>query len=138
MSTPRWLDAYATTTGHDPALIGTRAVPRHCRTCHRLVLAGYDAPIAALLATCDPHPLTPRLEAACVILARPTYRLWGIPGRYELTPRHHPGIHPISREPPADQCLVLAAHACGHPPLSHDHLPVTTRHTSSTDGPPPF
>lgn len=138
-TTPRWLTSYASTTGDDPALTGTRAVPRWCRTCRRLVIAGYDSPLLADLAICDPHPLTPQLEAAAVILARPTWRLSGAPGRYELTPRTPAYIGGL-RLPPADgvDVVVVAAHDCYHPPLTHAHLPTPDGALFDSAGDPPF
>lgn len=142
-TTPAWLHAYATTTGNDPALTGTPAIPRWCRTCGLLTLAGYDSPLIATLAITDPWLLDWRQEAAAVILARPTWRLWGWPGNYELTNRHWPGLTPIGRHPPADPTAtagvhVLATHACGHPPLSTTPLPVRPPRTITDDLEPPF
>jgi|GEM_PF-1185678 len=139
MTTPHWLQAHATRTGNDPTLTGTRARPRWCRTCRRLVLAGYDAPLAAGLAITDPHPLTPQLETAAVLLARPTYRLWGTtPDTYELTPRT-PTYPPHIPLPPASPTvIVLTAHNCDRPPLTHAPLPTPHRHTVDHDAPPPF
>lgn len=136
-TTPAWLNAYDVSTGDDPALRGTRAVPRHCRTCRRLVLAGYDGHVAAWLAVVDPYQLSPQLEAACVVLARRTYRLRGVPGTYELIPRFSPAVLPFGPRPSADAVVVVAEHDCGTPPLSHQHLP-TPSHITNPDGPPPF
>jgi hypothetical protein len=136
-ATPRWLAAYATRTGADPALVGTRAVPRHCRTCRRLVLAGYDSDVAGWLAIVDPYRLTPQLEAACVVLARRTYKLRGVAGHYELVPRYSPAVLPFGPRPSADDVVVVAEHHCGTPPLSLTPLP-TTAHITNPDGPPPF
>lgn len=137
-SEPAWLTAYTTRTGADPnpRLAGTRAIPRPCPTCARLTLTGYDAPLIAGLATTDPYLLTPNLEAAALILARPTYQLWGAPGRYELTPRspiHITGL----RLPSADHVPVVAAHDCPRPPLSTTPLPMHAL-PPTHDGPPPF
>lgn len=140
-TTPRWLDAYTTATGlPDPRLAGTTARPRHCDTCRLVVLAGYDAPLCAGLAITDPYLLTPRLEAAAVILTRPTYRLWGYPGSWQLLPRHRPDVHPIVRHPPAGPDVhVLAAHRCGTPPLSRIHLPAPgAHHWPGPNDTPPF
>jgi hypothetical protein len=129
---PPWLRAHLAHTGDDPTLTGTHAHPRHCKTCGHLTLTGYDAPLIAGLAITNPNPLTPQLETAAVILAIPTWRLWGTPGHYELTPRHIPGLHTIGRHPPASDVTVLAAHQCGTPPLSHAPLPTRT-HTPEHD-----
>lgn len=137
-TTPRWLHAYATTTGDDPTLAGTRAVPRWCRDCRHLVLAGYDSPLIATLAICDPHPLTAQLEAAAVILARPTWRLWGAPGRYELTPRTPAWTASTRLAPAGPDVLVLASHHCGRPPLTREPLPVPAGMVYDTAGDPPF
>lgn len=138
-TTPHWVDAYQTKTGMpDPRLVGLGAQPRHCHTCGLLVLAGYDAPACADLATCDPYVLTPALETAAVILGRPTWQLWGHPGRYELTART-PALLLGVRLVPADQCVVLATHQCGRPPLSIAALPTRPpRFVVDSDGPPPF
>lgn len=122
-STPAWLAAYATTSGDDPRLVGTGAVPRTCR-CGRLVLVGYDAPAIAGLAIADPFRATPPLEAAAVILATPTYQLWGEPGRYELTTRHHPGVRTVGMKRPASDVVVLLGHDCTRPALATEPLPA--------------
>lgn len=137
--TPYWLQAYATRTGHDPTLVGTRAVPRWCRDCRRLVIAGYDSPLIATLAIVDPHPLTPQLEAAAVVLARPTWRLWGVPGRYELTARTPCTLRGLVLPRAGPDVLVLAAHRCDHPPLTRAPLPAPAAAVAvDYDGPPPF
>ncbi len=125
-STPVWLDAYTTRSGDDPRLVGTRAIPRTC-LCGRLVLVGYDAPVIAGLATVDPYQATPQLEAAAVILATATYQLWGDPGRYELTPRHVPGLRALGTKRPAGDVLVVLAHTCHRPPLATTPLPAPAR-----------
>ncbi|WP_152649123.1 hypothetical protein [Demequina flava] len=122
--TPQWLILHTQQTGDDPTLTGTQAHPRHCKKCGRLTLTGYDSHIMAGLAITNPNPLTPRLEAAAVILHIPTYRLWGTPGHYQLTPRHQPRIPPLGTHPPANQVTVLAQHNCHHPPLSRETLPT--------------
>lgn len=134
-----WVDAYTTRTGMpDPRLAGVTAKPRHCTTCGRLTLAGYDSPACADLAITDPYALTPTLEAAAVILARPTWQLWGAPGRYELTARTPTRLLGV-RLVPADRCVVVATHDCTHPPLSRTALPTRQpRYVVDTDGPPPF
>lgn len=138
---PRWLQAHADRTGDDDALIGTRAVPRHCRACGLLLLAGYDAPLIAGLAVVDPYRLTSQMEAAAVLLGRPTWRLWGAPGRLELTGRFYPGVLPLGRHPPAEEVVVVAAHRCGTPPLSSVPLPVRAPRVVAAgddDEDPPF
>lgn len=134
-----WVEGYQTKTGMpDPRTTGTTAQPRHCTTCGRLVLAGYDAPMLAGLAVTDPYPLTPALEAAAVILARPTWRVWGTPGRYELTHRT-PETDPTVRLLGADRCVVVASHHCHHPPLARAPLPMRPpAWVVDSDGPPPF
>lgn len=141
-TTPRWLHAHAARTGDDPTLVGGRARTRWCRTCGLVVIAGYDAPLIATLAICDPYALDWKTEAAAVILARPTWRLWGTPNTWLLTDRHIPGVHPIAHHPPADphhDVIVLARHICGTPPLSRTPIPEPpTRAPFDTDSPPPF
>jgi hypothetical protein len=134
-----WVDAYTTRTGMpDPRLAGTLAKPHHCRHCARLLLVGYDSPTLADLATVDPYVLTPALEAAAVILARPTWQLWGPPGRYQLTARTPVRITGLALIP-ADRCVVVATHHCGRPPLTHTPLPTRApAWVADSDGPPPF
>lgn len=134
---PRWIDAYITSSGlPDPRLVGTTAKPRHC-DCGALTLVGYDAPLCANLSVVDPYQATPQFEAAAVILAIPTYQLWGHPGRYDLTNRHRPGIPPICQRKPATECVVVIGHRCGHPPLAT--IPLATRHSQFTHPTnPPF
>ncbi len=133
--TPTWVHAYTTTSGlPDPRLVGTFAKPRRCTGCRAWVLAGYDSPLIAALAICDPHPLTPALEAAAVILGRPTWRLWGHPGAYQLTQRTPTRMRLVRA--PADACVVLASHQCGRPPLSRAPLTVTAARAVRSDTPP--
>lgn len=134
-----WLDALARRTGQDPGLLGTKAVPRWCSACRRLVLAGYDAPVCATLCIADPYRLTPQLEAACVILDRPTFQVRGIDiGRLHLTPRHIPGYVQARDFPPADQVVVAAAHDCGRPPLTLEPLPESRYRAVQPGDVPPF
>lgn len=134
--TPWWARAYETRTGSELRLAGDRLIPaRH--DCGAWILHGYDAPIAAVHVHLDPNPLTPALEAACVILAIPTYQLWGTPGRWFVTIRHQPGLARLGRVPPADDVVVLAAHQCGRPPLSAHQLRMTAT-TRPTPTEPPF
>lgn len=123
--------------GDDPALAGTRAATRWCRTCRRVVLAGYDAPVLAGLAVVDPFRATWRDEAAAVVLGRASWWLAGPwPIRGELIPRHTPGQHPLGTKPPADDVLVVLAHACGTPPLATAPLPARTTATARPTNPP--
>jgi hypothetical protein len=124
-ATPWWVTAYETRSGAAATLAGGKAVPRPCPRCGRWCLTGYDSNLCAFQAWADPAPLTPQLEAAALILRRTTYRLWGSPGRYELTLRLVPGVHLPGRHPSADECTVIAAHTCNSPPLSRAQLPMT-------------
>jgi hypothetical protein len=137
-ATPHWVTALEARTGGTARLTSGGAIPAPCTTCGRWTLQGYDAPRCAGHAITDPHPLTPALEAACVILAVPTWQLWGSPDRYELTPRHEPGVPPIGTARPAGDVVVLAAHHCGRPPLAPDPIPVTRPRTAATLDAPPF
>jgi hypothetical protein len=87
------------------------------------------------LAVVDPYRLTAALEHAAVILARPTYRLWGHPGHYELTARTpvHP---PYPNLASADTVPVVAAHQCDAPPLSTLPLPTAAHRGGHPDDPP--
>lgn len=137
-----WVPAYQTHTGlPDPRTnpAGTTARAQRCEDCGALTLVGWDAPLLARLARTDPYALDPRLEAACVILALPTWQVWGAPGRYELTARHVPRVHPIGTRKPAGSpgVIVVTEHRCGYPPLSTVAIPlVPTTRTRPTD--PPF
>jgi hypothetical protein len=138
-SEPAWVAAFTRAHGATPTLASGRALPRPCPRCGRWTLVGLDAPRCAGLARTDPHPLTPQLEAAAVILATPTWQLWNFVGRHELTPRYEPGVPPHARLEPADHVVVLAAHVCGRPPLSRATLRIRSPRTAtSTDGVPPF
>lgn len=122
-------------------LAGTRAIPRPCPDCARLTLTGYTGKLLALLATVDPYALTTHQEAAAVILARPTYRLWGTPHRYELTNRHQPRLPPWLTYPPADTpgVTVVAEHHCHTPPLGTTPIPLRPPRTAiNHDAPIPF
>ena len=136
----RWLDAYTTSSGlPDPRLAGTAAKPRHCSDCGRLVLAGYDAPVCAHLAVVDPYRATAQLETAAVLTGRATYHLRGVPGDYQLTPRHFPGVLPIVPYRRADECVVVITHSCDLPALSTIPLPTQSeKHAIPADAAPPF
>lgn len=137
-SEPAWVAAFTRAHGATPTLNSGRARPVRC-TCSAWTLQGLDAPRCAGLAVCDPNPLTPQLEAAAVILAIPTYRLWGSAGRYELTPRHQPRVPPQHHHDPAGPgVVVLAAHTCGRAPLAATHLQLTAPAASGPTGEPPF
>lgn len=137
-STPPWVTALEARTGALASLASGRAVARPCTRCRRWTLQGYDAPLIAGHAVVDPNPLTPQLEAAAVILAMPTWQLWGRPGAYQLTPRHEPGVHYIGTARPAGDVVVLAAHRCAYPPLAPDSIPATRSRTADVVGEPPF
>lgn len=131
--------AVATRRGDDPALVGTRAVPRHCRSCGRAVIAGYDAPVMGGLAVTDPYALTPLDEAAAVILAWPTWWLAGPwPSWAELVVRHRPELTPIGTRPRADKVTVVAEHRCQSPPLGRTPIPLRRPHASGYPPTPPF
>lgn len=117
-ATPYWVTAYETTTGGAASLAGGKALPRPCPTCRTWCLTGYDSNLCAFQAWATPAVLTPQLEAAALILQRTTYRVWGRPGSHELTVRYVPGLHLPGHLPTANECTVIAAHACNSPPLS--------------------
>jgi hypothetical protein len=135
-SVPAWVTALETRTGTTATLTSGRAIPRPCPTCHAWTLTGYDAPLLADTATVDPYAATPLQEAAALHLQIATYRLWGTPGRYQLTPRHTPGLRVLGRHPAATEATVVIAHTC-RPPLATQPLPAL-RPTPRYDGPPPF
>ncbi len=133
-NTPHWVDTWTQTSGlPNPRLAGTTTRPRTCRTCGALTLTGYDAPLAAELATCDPYRLTPHHETAAILLGIPTWQLWGTPGSYEIT-RRTPNHINGTQNTPADKCTVLATHRCGMRPISTDPIPThPTRTTTNPD-----
>lgn len=131
---PYWIAAYETRTGSPPALAGIRAIPRPCRKCGQWTLTGYDDYLLAALATTDPNPLTPQLEAAALILGRPTWELRGTPGRYSHR-RRTPFYGHIRKLKPANQCTVVAQHNCAGP-LSTATLPLTDPRMTFPENPP--
>lgn len=112
------------------------AAPRTCPTCGHWLLTTAITTHADL----DPYRIpTPRLEHAATLLGRSTYRLHGTPPHLIVRTRCFPGMTHHLTDQPAHQCVVLATHVCGTPPLSND--PVTIRTATRTDlieGPPPF
>lgn len=93
-----------TTTG------GFRAARyRLCTKCSAWTLQGPDDDRAAILATADPTPLTPKQEIECALNDRRTYTIGTTPsGKPQLETRDIYGIGaPIRR-------TVIPAHKCGH------------------------
>lgn len=105
--------AIETRLGLPLGLASGYAKPGHCPKCGRAVIAGYDAPAIAGLAVVDPCRLTMQLEAAAIILRRPTYQLHGRL-RFMLSNRTWPGVPKPWPLKSADQAVVVAAHKCGH------------------------
>jgi len=97
---PTWLEA---TVGD----IWRSARLRTCPRCGAPVLAGLDAPVAALPVRADPTPLTVLGEAFALLDGRPTFDLSDAAGRKELTYRAPEQIGGPRKYP------VLAAHRCG-------------------------
>lgn len=126
-----------TTTGLPVGLTGGRVKPGTCPDCHATVLAGYDGLVAAELAIVDPIALTPQLEAACVLTARPTWRLWNTPGLFELNPRTNPAYPVTTKLTPANEAVVVALHICGR---QLPGKPIQVRKQTGYDLPdePPF
>lgn len=119
-----------TTTGLPIGLSGGQAKPGTCPTCGRVVLVGYDAPVAAFLAVTDPYRLTPALDAAAWILDRATYRLHGDPGTHVLERRTTPGAPNCPCTVPATETTVLAEHKCGRP-LGGTPIPLRAEKTAT-------
>ncbi len=77
-------------------------------TCGAHVIVGLDADTAALVARCEPYPLSPIGEVEAMRDGRDTYRvMWGALDRRDRW--NIPG------QPPAPGRPVLAAHRCGDP-----------------------
>lgn len=80
---------------------------RTCPHCRAPILAGLDAPTAALPVRADPTPLTLLGETVALLNRRSTYDLLDAGGRKELNWRDAFAIEGARRYP------VLAEHACG-------------------------
>lgn len=81
------------------------AIVQH--SCGDTVITGLDGDRAALVATCDPYPLTQYGEVMALRDARRTYFVL----RGELDPRDRWNI----TGKPADMTTVVAEHRCGFP-----------------------
>lgn len=91
--------------------ISRRAKTTFCADCHRPVVRGLDADVAALVAVVDPAPLTPVGEVLALAAGRRTYDLTWRGARYELDPRE-PGH--IRTRPASRKYHVTADHQCGN------------------------
>ena len=80
---------------------------RRCTRCGAPILAGLDAPRAALPVRADPTPLTAVGETVALLNRRATFDLIDAGGRKELNWRDSMAISGTRRYP------VLAEHACG-------------------------
>lgn len=111
----------------------------NCR-CGVWVLTGWDAPVCGIWRTLDPWRLDGRGEVAAVLAGRGTYRVWGWPGRWEVTGRYDPtcGTFGVPHDPP-EVVTVIADHECGKRPLSTEALALfPPNRAEEADGPPPF
>ena len=73
--------------------------------CGADVVVGLDAPACALVATCDPYPVSNAGEVEALRAGRRTYLVWW----GELDPRDRWNI----AGKPADITTVLVEHSCG-------------------------
>lgn len=67
--------------------ISRAAKIRTCQRCRAPVINGLDADRAAMVATCDPYPLTSLGQMLASIAGHRLYELWRGRDRYELEPR---------------------------------------------------
>lgn len=124
MSTPRWLEAYITSSGMpDPRRAGRNARPRLC-TCGALVLHGADHHRIAAFVDVDPYALDAAGEGRAILAGAATYELAGEPPQWELRHRTYPGVPALWPVPNRGR-RVVAAHSCSDPPYSDN--PITTR-----------
>lgn len=77
-----------------------------CPDCHQWILEGLDEDTCAFTVQADPTPLTPKQEAACATIGRPTYCVEFGP-RLELTRRDS-----YSKGRPSEY-PIIPAHKCG-------------------------
>lgn len=118
-----WLKQHLIDTGRWSTDGAYRKARLRHHSCGLIVLHGLDADLAAGVATCDPHWLTPLGEALALLANRDTYDYR--PLTQELDgPRGH---RRITWAPATNQgsVRVLPAHACGQPPLPHFDIPPT-------------
>jgi len=99
------------------------AQTRHCPKCHTQIIAGLDAPIAALDVNIDPTPLTRRQQLTYLIQNRPQYDI-DRAGRI-----NHRTPQAINHAQPTPGTTRHAKHICGQPV---DNLSTTTTNTTVT------
>ena len=133
---PEWLLRKLDSEGHIDLAAGAtrRARPARCDKCQAGVIRGLDGDMCALAADADPEPLSPEGEALAMLARIPTYRLWQIGGRFELT-RRDPATK--TGHPPGTDyaCDVLAAHQCT-PTLTLPRMPSRIPPPASAAGLP--
>jgi len=137
-------------TRQNPPTRAAKPKPRRVPTSGRLsavgcrcgvwVLAGWDAPVCGIWRTLDPWRLDRPGELAAVLAGRGTYRVWGTPGRWEVTSRCDAswGTFGVPHEPP-EAVTVIADHECHRRPLGNEPLAIfAPRGVDRASGPPPF
>lgn len=136
---PAWLQRHLEQTDRwDADGIRRAASNSRCRDCRAPILTGLDADRVALVARCDPQPVSPIGEVIALATGRPTYNLSYTAGRLQIDHRDQWRIASRHR----DRGHVLAEHRC-HSPLPTDtdqtEQPTPTLAAFVTDdGPLPF
>ena len=108
MTANQWLTNHLIEQGYiTEHRIGRTAQHRHCRKCQQPIITGLDSHVAALLAECDPTPLTNQTEVDALRNNQRTYKL----EMQQLHPRYNWDI----KGTPANNTTVLAQHQCPNP-----------------------
>jgi len=104
----QWLTNHLITQGFiTEGRIGRKIQNRRCKKCKAHIITALDADMIALLAECDPTPLTLQGEITALVQGRWTYRL-----QYEhLNRRYQLEIAAT----PANTTTVLQQHQCPNP-----------------------
>jgi hypothetical protein len=117
---PRWLRQQLTEAGVITAGYTRAARAAKCEKCVARVIKGWTDEPCAILATCDPAPLSNLGEVVAILQGRATYDLAYRGGRLELDDRddfHIKGSPPETPNWWREQADVLAEHRCNTDPL---------------------
>jgi hypothetical protein len=127
---PEWLRRQLAETGVITQGFTRRARPATCRMCRQPVVKGWTEEPCAVLASCDPAPLSNVGEAVALLQGRMTFDLARRGGRYELDLRESDHIHGSPPERP-DQWRragdVLAQHRCPTDPPAYPLPTIESR-----------
>lgn len=131
-----WLKTHLIRTGTWNADGCSRKAQVRRHSCDQVVIYGLDADTCGWPTVADPTPLTPLGEALAVIVGRATYSLRRTGRRIELD--HRSPLHIAGSPAGTRDYDVVAAHACGSPPLPTTRSAFDPIAIFNTDGPPPF